>query len=138
MPLDMIKEHMVKVNDGRLPSIVSSDPKGERTELMLASIQRGARRDSFPPDQRHNAILEKLEGGPRFPRGGVFVMHGRDDTVVPIEGSFMLQSDLIRLQPKLESHLAVQDGEHGFDGTSTLDEEWLATRSVDVVPSWLA
>ncbi|CAG9979758.1 unnamed protein product [Clonostachys byssicola] len=69
MPLNMIKEHMAKVKDGRLPSIVSSDLKGERAELM------------------HNAILERLEDGSRFPRGGVFVMHGRDDTIVPIEGS---------------------------------------------------
>ncbi|CAH0040492.1 unnamed protein product [Clonostachys solani] len=138
MPLNMIKEHMAKVKDGRLPSIVSSDPKGERTELMFAFIQRGAYRDSFPPDQRQNAILERLEDGSRFPRGGVFVMHGRDDTVVPIEGSFMLQNDLLRLDPELKFHLAARDGEHGFDGTSTLDEEWLATGLADVVSSWLA
>ncbi|CAH0020930.1 unnamed protein product [Clonostachys rhizophaga] len=61
MPLDMIKEHMAKVTDGRIPSIVSSDPKGERIELMFAFIQRGAYRDSFPPDQRHNAILEEVQ-----------------------------------------------------------------------------
>jgi hypothetical protein len=138
MLLNMIKEHMAKVKDGRLLSIVSSDPKGERTESMFALIQRGAYRDTFPPDQRYNAILERLEDGFRFPRGDVFVMHGRDDTVGPIEGSFMLQNDLPRLDPELKFHLAVGDGERGFDGASTLDEEWLATGLADVVSSWLA
>ncbi|VUC28511.1 unnamed protein product [Clonostachys rosea] len=138
MPLDMIKEHMAKVKDGRLPSIVSSDPKGERTELMFAFIQRGAYRDSFPPDQRYNAILERLEDVARFPRGGVFVMHGKDDTVVPVGGSFMLQDYLRRLDPELNFHLAVRDGEHGFDGSATLDEDWLTDGLIDAVSSWLA
>lgn len=138
IPYSVIEEHLKNVKQGEAPSIVSSDPRFERASLMFCLFQRGGLKDFFTEKNPEFQILEKLKGGARFPKGGVFVYHGKNDSLVPAEGSTKLAELVRELDPTSKFHLEFRDGEHGFDGDASLDDEWIANGVKDVTEAWLA
>lgn len=137
IPYSLIEEHKKKVRSGQSPAIVAEDPNFERAELMFAMIQRGAFKEFFPADKREYSPIERIEDGARFPKGGTFVFHGREDSVVPVEGSLKLAETVKALDPESKFQLVTRPGDHGFDDTADLDEEWLAEGLKPLVASWL-
>lgn len=81
--------------------------------------------------------LKKLDQGARFPRGGVVVLHGKDDTVASIEKSYMLGKKLSEVDPELDFKLVVRDGEHGFDHSAKLRDKWLWDAIQGILKAWL-
>lgn len=65
-------------------------------------------------------MLESLEDEVRFPRRGVFVWHGRGDSVVPMEGSRKLEEMVRECDPELRFRLHVGEGEHEFDSEASI------------------
>lgn len=138
-PRSFIDEHLEKVRTGALPSVVSEDARLERGPLMIAMTQDGFCREFFPEGRRELLPLERVaEGGERFPRGGVFVWHGRQDSIVPVEGSVKLQEVVRKVDPSAKFRLTLRDGDHGFDGESSVDDDWMAEGLKDVVDAWLS
>lgn len=140
-PANVVKGHVARVREEREEGrevVVSADAEGERVLLMFAYLQHGWYRESFPRERREWAVLERLEDGARFPRGGVFVWHGRGDSVVPVEGSRKLEEMVRECDPELRFRLHVGEGEHGFDSKTSIDEEWMVDGLRDVVDAWLA
>ncbi|KAL0934065.1 uncharacterized protein CTRU02_210864 [Colletotrichum truncatum] len=137
VPFSVAEAHLSKVRDGSLPAIISADPGFERASLMFAFVHDGLSKHLFPAEKRHLFPFEKLDDGARFPRGGVFVWHGNEDTLVPVEGSIRLKEKVTELDPELEFHLALRPGEHGFDHTTKLDEDWMADGFKNLVKAWL-
>ncbi|KAM6508296.1 hypothetical protein FALCPG4_018170 [Fusarium falciforme] len=138
MPLNLVEEHKAKIKHGEIPSIISADPQGTRAELMFSVIQNGKLSEFFPTNRRDLILLEKIEDGARFPRGGVFVWHGKEDSVVPVEGSVKLADKLKEVDLDLSFTLAIREGDHGFDATSSIDEPWFEEGLRPVVSAWLA
>ena len=118
--------------------IVSSDPRLERAPLMFSMIQQGLYGEYFDLEKRKLFPLDRLEDGDRFPRGGGFVWHGREDSVVPVEGSEKLKRILAKVDPRLAFTLAVRPGDHGFDGETKIADDWFAGGMKPVLEAWLA
>ncbi|KAL4986247.1 alpha/beta-hydrolase [Aspergillus falconensis] len=119
------------------PVIVSAAADADRLRLMFATCQHGQIGQLFPAAPISPYLLERLDAGARFPRGGVLILHGRDDTVAPVEESYLLQRKLAELDPSLNFRLVVRDGEHGFDHLAKLHDVWLWDAIQDIVRSWL-
>jgi hypothetical protein len=85
--------------------IVSSGVAQDRVELMFSLCQPGRLGSLFPDDNITPYPLKKLDQGARVPRGGVVVLHGKDDTVAPIEQSYTLRKKLAEIEPGLDLSL---------------------------------
>lgn len=110
---------------GYLSLLVGLNHSSELRAVSAAYPLNAKYAELFPLGRRDLYLLDKVEDGARFPRGGVFVWHGKADTVVPVEGSLKLAEKLKELDTDLLLTLAVREGEHGFDATSSIDEQWM-------------
>ncbi|KAF4157706.1 hypothetical protein CNMCM6936_003230 [Aspergillus lentulus] len=119
------------------PEIVSAVADADRLRLMFAVCQHGQLGQLFPAAPVTPYLLERLDAGAYFPRGGVLILHGRDDTVAPVEESYLLQRKIAQVDPTLRFRLVVRDGEHGFDHLAKLHDVWLWDAIQDIVKSWL-
>ncbi|OJZ90865.1 hypothetical protein ASPFODRAFT_203349 [Aspergillus luchuensis CBS 106.47] len=119
------------------PVIVSAAADAERFRLMFAACQHSQLGQNFPEAPITPYLLERLDAGARFPRGGVLILHGRDDSVAPVTESYALQGKLAQVDPNLNFRLVVRDGEHGFDHLAKLHDNWLCDAIQDIVRSWL-
>ncbi|GLA28126.1 hypothetical protein CBS147320_8371 [Aspergillus niger] len=119
------------------PLIVSAAADADRFRLMFAACQHGQLGQLFPAAPNSPYLLGRLDAGAQFPRGGVLILHGRDDSVAPVEESYMLQRKLAQVDPSLNFRLVVRDGEHGFDHLAKLHDGWLWDAIQDIVRSWL-
>lgn len=137
VPASVVEEHRAKIRAGQAPALISADEHLSRLPLMFSLVQNGMYPEFLPADKRRLHIMDRLEDGARWPRGGVFVLHGRDDSVVPVEGSVVLSDKIREIDPELKFRLEIQPGEHGFDGTAKLDDDWLTNGLQDVVGAWL-
>lgn len=142
LPKTLMSDHVEKVRQQELETgkkvIVSSDPTLERAGLFFSAAQHGLLSEWFPPEQRDIHIIDRLQDGARFPRGGVFIWHGKQDTVIPAAGTVKLKSVIEEIDPGLNFKIALLEGEHGFDGTASIADEWMVDGLGDVVKAWLA
>ncbi|GFF57384.1 probable carboxylesterase 120 [Aspergillus udagawae] len=132
--LDNIKKQEAITQE---PVIVSAAADADRFRLMFAACQHGQLGQLFREAPISPYLLERLKAGSRFPRGGVLILHGRDDSVAPVEESYLLQRTLAQVDPSLNFRLVVRDGEHGFDHLAKLHDDWLWDAIQDIVRSWL-
>src|SRR6201999_241272 len=136
-PRSMLDEHLEKVRKGELGSIRTADPRVEQMLLMMAYIQNGLYKEAFPAENRKLFPFDRLRDGARFPRGGLFVWHGNEDSVVPVGGSIKLKQLIEELDPQLKFRLVVKEGEHGFDSETKLDDQWIAEGLKDIISAWI-
>ncbi|KAH8755340.1 Alpha/Beta hydrolase protein [Diaporthe sp. PMI_573] len=137
LPRSVADEHYEKIRKGEVPSIISEDPRMERVALMFAAIQHRVFGELFPIEKRHLFPLERLKDGAKFPRGGVFVWHGKQDSVVPIKGSEKLEEVVRELNPELRFRLGVREGEHALDHDAKIDDGWMEDGLSGPVKAWL-
>lgn len=117
--------------------VVSSDPRIDRAPLMWACTQQGLFEPYLLPEDRSVHILDRIEDGARFPRGGVFIWHAAQDSVVPVEGTVKLQKLIEALDPELRFRVHIAEGEHGFDLDASIEDEWMKQGLDDIVARWL-
>ena len=137
VPFSVMTDHLDKVKAGEAPAVVSADPRGARFPLAFVAIQKGLFKGYMDQNNIDLFPLERLARGDKFPRGGVFVCHGLDDSLVPIENSEKLDAVVKQTDPDLYFHLAKQPGEHGFDGVNKLNDDWLAEGTGPLIKAWL-
>ncbi|TEA16315.1 putative carboxylesterase 120 [Colletotrichum sidae] len=137
VPISVLEDHLQKVRDGLAPAVVSEDSALERAPLMFSVSHNAQFKCAFPPENRETLLLGRVEDGARFPRGGVFVWHGADDTVAPVEGVVKLKEKMEAVDPELEFEVAVRPGDHIFDTEAKIDDEWMATGLRGPVAAWL-
>ncbi|EFX01457.1 hypothetical protein CMQ_6399 [Grosmannia clavigera kw1407] len=138
VPRDIFDDHVVKVACGELPAIISNDAKFERNDIIFSAVHNGIIGQMFDVEGRQQLPSQRVEDGAVFPRGGVFILHGRDDTMVPVAEVEALKATANRLDPTLDFHLSIQPGEHGFDEDISIDDPWMKEGLEGVVKSWLA
>lgn len=134
---ETISSYLSETEHQETKKLVSSDPLLQRGALMFGLVQHGLFGDLFPIHQRGLFPLLRLADGARFPRGGVLVWHGREDSVVPVEGSLKLQEAASEHDPDLDLRLVLREGEHGFDHSANIDDKWAAEALSSCVTSWL-
>ncbi|KAB8215527.1 hypothetical protein BDV33DRAFT_208232 [Aspergillus novoparasiticus] len=121
----------------REPVIVSAAAAADRFWLMFAACQYGQLGQQFLTDPVSPYLLERMDAGARFPRGGALILHGRDDSVAPVEESSVLRRKLAQVDSSLNFRLVVRDGEHGFNHLAKSHDVWLCDAIQDIVRSWL-
>ncbi|GKZ20109.1 hypothetical protein AbraIFM66951_008171 [Aspergillus brasiliensis] len=127
---------------------VSSGATPTRWSLMLAATQHGvigkwyAQGSEESPRRELIYPMERLGNpGVQIPRGGIILLHGRQDSVVPVQQSerFVARAREVT-QGQLVGDMVVlvsRDGEHEFDAELRYDEPWLKDALKKVVETWL-
>lgn len=143
-PESMIDDYLASLPDKPISSAVSPN----YLPLMLAAIEHGrlgewyARGSEGSPQQRLLYPIRRLEEpGVQIPAGGMTIIQGCQDSVVPAHHSepFVARArEVFRGQPGGDKvSLIFQDGEHGFDGEMPYDEPWLKEALQTAVEAWL-
>ncbi|KAB2571388.1 putative carboxylesterase 15 [Lasiodiplodia theobromae] len=156
----IIDEHVAAARDSRnsnsrRAAVLSSVTPPARMELSLALFQHG-RLGELLGDERELYPLEVLEdlrrrgaGGARLPP--LCIIHGTDDTVVPVQGSKRLARSWEKTwQQQLAGgetrdrkcddavKLVLRPGEHGFEAKASAEKDgWLRDALGWVADRWL-
>lgn len=128
IPYDVVTDH-IKTMSRNIPIIpVSEDWDLKRHDLIIAAIRHGAFtrlfvgdkliRDEYYPMRRVNSVTS-------FPP--LIIMHGRQDSFVPVEGSVRFVEALKEKIPAVDVRLEIHDGEHGFGNDLDANSGWLVT-----------
>ncbi|CRG90541.1 hypothetical protein PISL3812_07585 [Talaromyces islandicus] len=145
-PLEVFTNHVSKMNP---VDIVSSDPNNSRFLLGIAAVAHGKIAGLIEKDSDASPIyrdrlsqLRRLDdAATHLPRGGLVVLHGKDDPVVPSNLSerfvHVAREKLRGRQGADNIVLSLQEGSHGFDNPVHLEEEWLQEALKTAVSTWL-
>jgi acetyl esterase/lipase len=128
--------------------VVSSASPPSRMEFFAAVIQYGKfpefykRGSENSPRRSHLFLLQRLEDpDTKFPRGGIVIMHGTEDDLVPPKGSEKFIDKARQLHKGKQGAdklvLTLQPGGHGFDGNARLTDGWLSDVIKGAVETWL-
>lgn len=89
---------------------------GKLPELLQGTDQK------FPEECYPLRRLQRYTGS-SFPP--TLILHGLQDSIVPVEDSKRWEAALKKKIPDAEVRLELHDGVHGFDGELKGDEKWL-------------
>lgn len=123
---------------------VSSVVSPERSAFMVACIQHGhlgelyKRGSEDTPVETLFPIARLKQSGGLVPRGGVVIIQGRQDSVIPMAEIEKFVARARELTPSADDIMFVaRDGEHGFDLSSQLDDSWLQEALKRGIEAWL-
>lgn len=147
-PESVYLEYMEALQPGTIKSSISTP---ESLTLMLSAGEHGHlstvyERGTEGVDKSILYPTHKIEEGKgkvEFPRGGIAIIHGKQDSVVPVEDveGFVDRARVIGEELALQGPgvtLTIKDGDHGFDGDLRYDEEeWLREAFGEAVRVWL-
>ncbi|RDL37207.1 Uncharacterized protein BP5553_04640 [Venustampulla echinocandica] len=114
--------------------IVTSANPPERMPIVLSIAQQDRFAEFYGADEKLalRKVLETVDDMPHL-----LIIHGKEDSAVPVEGSVEF-ADAVRGKfgaGKID--LRVEPGEHGFDGSATLEMPWLKDGLSRVTELWL-
>ena len=119
LPTEVVDAHVEAMAPG---AVVTSAHLPARLDLACSMVQNGRvteflgeAKDLFPVE-----MVATVESMP-----AVLILHGSEDTAVPVAGSKRFVEALKSRLPGSAVRLDVRPGEHGFDGDATMKEEWL-------------
>ncbi|KAJ0421683.1 Alpha/Beta hydrolase protein [Aspergillus carlsbadensis] len=140
----------------RLAAIVTEADPPHRLDLALAMVQNGrvleflgVKGDAdddptlFPLERIAQNQSQSQSGSgsgsactrPLFPP--TLLMHGSEDTAVPVSGTRKFVSALRDVDPGCDLRVVIRPGDHGFDAGATLETPWLAEALGFVSRVWL-
>ena len=123
---EIVDEHVKAMAPG---AVVTSAYLPSRLDIACSMMQNGRVRE-FLVEAKEVFPVEMIEVVDSMP--AVLIVHGSEDSVVPVAGSKRFVKALKRRLPGCAVRLNVRPGDHGFDGDVTMEEEWLKN---DVGPS---
>ncbi|PYI26299.1 alpha/beta-hydrolase, partial [Aspergillus indologenus CBS 114.80] len=120
----------------------------DRLDLMDAAMRTGRIAEMFArgvdvdddPERSLRYPMERLDESVKIPRGGIAILHGREDEVVSVEDSvrFVGKAKMVlRAEDAGRVAVTVREGGHGFDTPVGLGEGWLWESLRGVVGGWL-
>ncbi|OQV01702.1 hypothetical protein CLAIMM_07007 [Cladophialophora immunda] len=141
IPGEVMAEHLRAIEEDAKRGqrrVVSSATPPERLPLCLSMVQQGLM-TKLLGEERVLFPLETVEDVSPHQVPPVLVIHGRDDTAVPVEGSEKWVGKAREKLGDAKVALVVQPGEHGFDADEnvTLDTPWLKDALVPITKAWL-
>ncbi|KAF9885318.1 hypothetical protein FE257_013035 [Aspergillus nanangensis] len=146
-PMSVIDDHLNTLQstprDQRKP--VTEVDVLSRLELSFAIVQNGRIHEFLGNDDQRLFPIQRLldEGdadalhqGAKLPP--MFLFHGREDSVVPHQGTIPFAETLGKSRPLARYHLQIQPGDHGFDADASVDTTGWLKRGLDFVTAeWL-
>lgn len=131
IPKSILEEHLKGLVPGK---IVTSAIPPDRFPIALSIMQQKRKAELFGTDDRLLPLktLQKIDVAPF-----TLLLHGKDDTAVPIEYSIKLQDMMKKRFGDSVVDLVIRPGEHGFDLAMGLDEPWLNQALRRVTELWL-
>lgn len=141
IPKSAIEQTM---NAAALGTPVSSVTSQDRLVFMLAACEHGhlaglyARGSENVPRERLYPMAKLEQAGIQIPRGGIAVIQGRQDSVVPLSDVEKWVSQAREVFPAGQISFTVREGEHGFDTGIRYEEAWLLETFQKHVEAWLA
>ncbi|KAF2484923.1 Alpha/Beta hydrolase protein [Neohortaea acidophila] len=129
---DIADKHVAEI-EGR-PVVTSAFPP-ERTPLVVSAMQHGLLGQWLGEDSSLYPIdlldTEKIDTP-------IWILHGLEDNVVPIEGTYRFVHKLRTTSPANKIHLTYEPGMHGFDNeaNATLDTEWVRSGLTFIGDFW--
>ncbi|KAM0428474.1 hypothetical protein ACHAPT_006834 [Fusarium lateritium] len=106
------------VQNGRFLELLGQEPE----LFVLGRIESGL----VPPREAGKPLLPPL-----------FLLHGENDSAVPVEGTRKLVNILQNSHQDTKFHVAIQPGDHGFDFTATTQDGWLREGLDFITSPWL-
>ena len=143
-PKSLIQETIDSIPVGVQESSVETQ---SRLAFMLAAFEYGVLGELYErgtgglgKEVRYPGV--RLESpGVKIPVGGIAIIHGRQDSVVPLgesEGFVERAREVFKGVPGGDRIVfAVRDGEHGFDANARYEESWLQDTFREAVGTWL-
>ncbi|KAJ5377430.1 uncharacterized protein N7496_004839 [Penicillium cataractarum] len=145
VPVSVVEENFKAAVLGTSKSSITSL---ESLMFMLGAIENGYlakyyQRDAEGVPAEVLYPMARLEQPDfKIPRGGIAVLHGRQDSVVPlgdVEKFVERANEVLKAGSSEEDGvtLTVRDGEHGFDAPARFEEEWVQDAMRKAVSVWL-
>ncbi|KAJ3342151.1 hypothetical protein HDU83_006220 [Entophlyctis luteolus] len=138
-PTRYLDEFLASIKPGAVVS--SATPPGEgsavpldRDRAFTVMAEQGIIQDFIGHDDRV-VLMKALENTPAMPP--TLVIHGADDTLVPVDGSRNFVAAAQRKFGPKACWLVERPGDHGFDGTASIHDPWLKECLEDVSRLWL-
>lgn len=134
-PKDTVDKHIASIKPGTVLATDPEDPPMTRFGLSLAIVQQGRFLEFLGSDPKL-LPLENLKAS-RAELPYLFVFHGKQDSLVPVEGTEAFEKLLKEVKPDAKARFVYVDGEHGFDAASSLETPWLREGLGEVEGPWL-
>ncbi|KAI9838859.1 MAG: hypothetical protein M1819_004066 [Sarea resinae] len=131
LPPETLSSHIASMVPGQI--VTSVDPP-DRASLLMVAVQQGRYVELLGSDPTLFP-LEQLETAKKLP--AMFIYHGTEDSVVPIEGSRTFVSEVERLHPGTKIALVTQPGDHIFDTELTVETPWFKKELNWITTEWL-
>ena len=141
VPKDVLTDHLRAVEDdarnGKKRVVTGATPP-ERVPLAISIVQRGLYRKLLG-EVRILYPFERIEDVQGEDMPPILIIHGREDSAVPVEGSEKWAEKANEEFGGDKVKLVVQPGEHGFDmePSITLETPWLKNELVPITKAWL-
>ncbi|EXJ57020.1 hypothetical protein A1O7_07364 [Cladophialophora yegresii CBS 114405] len=142
LPKDVLGRHIQSVEDeaaknGR-KSVVTSATPPDRLPFALSIVQQGLYRKLLGEDKVLYP-MERVEDVSAQNVPSILIIHGREDSAVPVEGSEKWAQKAREKFGEGKVDLIVQPGEHGFDTdpSVTLETPWLKDGLGRITEAWL-
>ena len=132
LPVSVLDDHLAKMRPGE---IVCSAEIPDRLDLMFVMFQQGLYRKLLG-EATYLYPMETIESTRLFPP--LFIYHGREDSVVPAEGTEKFVEKFKRLLPKAKVVFKLESGDHGLDVQTDIKEPWLQEGLQLVTLEWLS
>jgi acetyl esterase/lipase len=141
VPKHVLANHLKEIEEdaknGKTRVVTAATPP-DRLPLAISLVQQGVYKKFLGDDPSLDPVarLDTVRADIVTP---ILIIHGKDDTAVPIEGSEVwLEKAESQLGPG-NVELIVQPGDHGFDGAPdiTLETPWLRDGLVRITKAWL-
>lgn len=114
-PPEILQGHVDTLQGGE---VATERPPQTTLPLFVSMIQQG-RYVEFLGQGSELFPMLRLEGVSKLPPA--WILHGRNDSVVPTEGSRVFVNKAKRIIPSWDVRTSYEEGEHGFDQEASLD-----------------
>ncbi|KAE8147901.1 alpha/beta-hydrolase [Aspergillus avenaceus] len=141
VPVRVVNDHLATLTqESQRPWVTAANPP-DRLELAFAITQNGRYLEVFGSADRELFPMERIEdllsNGEKVRLPPMFILHGEQDSAVPVESSKKFVRFLREKLPQTTVMLYTQDGDHGFDAEATLETPWLQKRLDIISQVWL-
>ncbi|KAJ5306101.1 hypothetical protein N7508_005116 [Penicillium antarcticum] len=141
VPESVVKETLDVVVPGTVESSITEQ---ERLGFMLGAISYGTLGQLYERGVEELGREFRFPGvkieqeGTTIPRGGITIIHGRQDSVVPVGDveKFVKRAREVFGDEKVI--FTVKEGEHGLDAPLRFEEAWLQETFKAAIQTWLA
>lgn len=134
-----LREHLEKIKREGDTAVVTHPEGLGRMQLIIAIVRSGRLKEFLGDDAGLDPIKRLREGNSSAWSAlpPLWLIHGRDDAVVDVNGSKEFIKTLSEVAPEAKAIFTTRPGDHGFDIETTFGEEWMHDGLEMIQSAWL-